>query len=236
MPLALNTHENSKVVPLPQTERGARLIELRRVLGEKFPSAPVRRSTILPTGIATIDRAEGGLRLGAMTEISGTPAGGSLILAAMISMLGKEKRLGALVDSGTFFDPGSFQPAALKRLLWVRCGLPAEAVKAADLLLRDGNLSLLLVDLQGAELRGGLRIPASTWHRFQRVVEQGDMALAVFTPRPLVEGASVRITVDWRWEFEAMAERRTQILTRLSARVSSRRSIGTPHGLELRTA
>ena len=151
-------------------------------------------------------------------------------------MLSKEKRLGALVDCGRFFDPGSFRPAILKRLLWVRCGLPAQGVKAADLLLRDGNLSLLIVDLQGAELRGGLRVPASTWHRFQRVVEQGNMALAVFTPRPLVEAASVRITVDWRWDFEAIADRRTQLLARLSARVSSRRNIATPDCAELRTA
>lgn len=236
MPIALTTRENSKIVPLPQAERGARLIELRRVLGEKFPSAPVRRSGTLATGIEAIDRVEGGLRLGALTEISGTPAGGSLILAALLSMLGKEKRLGALVDSGRFFDPGSFRPGALKRLLWVRCGLPAEAVKAADLLLRDGNLSLLIVDLQGAELRGGLRIPASTWHRFQRVVEQGDVALVIFTPRPVVEGASVRITADWRWDFEALAERRTELLSRLAARVSSRRSIATPDGLERRIA
>ena len=124
----------------------------------------------------------------------------------------------------------------MKRLLWVRCGLPGEAVKAADLLLRDGNLSLLVVDLQGAECRGVGRIPASTWHRFQRVVEQGNMALAILTPRPLVEGASVKISVDWRWDFEAMADRRTELLARLSARVSSRRSLVVPDTLELRTA
>ncbi len=236
MPIALTTRPFSKVVPLPQAERGARLIELRRALADRFPSAPARTSGILATGIEAIDRVDGGLRLGAMTEISGTPAGSALLLAALISMLGKEKRLGALVDCGSFFDAGSFGVAGLKRLLWVRCRLPAEAVKAADLLLRDGNLSLLAVDLQGAECRGVGRIPASTWHRFQRVVEQGNMALAIFTPRPLVEGASVKISVDWRWNFEAMADRRTELLAGLSARVSSRRSLATPGTLELRTA
>lgn len=236
MPITITTRPFSKVVPLLQAERGARLIELRRVLADRFPSAPARTSGILATGIEAIDRVDGGLRLGAMTEISGTPAGSALLLAALISMLGKEKRLGALVDCGSFFDASSFGAAGLKRLLWVRCRLPAEAVKAADLLLRDGNLSLLAVDLQGAECRGVGRIPASTWHRFQRVVEQGNMALAIFTPRPLVEGASVKISVDWRWNFEAMADRRTELLAGLSARVSSRRSLATPGTLELRTA
>ena len=219
------------------TNRGQRLADLRLVLAAKFPVAPVHQAGILPTGIQVIDRVEGGIRLGAITEISGTPAGSSLLLAAMLSMLGKEKRLGALVDCGRFFDPGSFEPLGLKRLLWVRCGLPAEAVKVADLLLRDGNLCLLILDLQGAELRGVGRIPANTWHRFQRVVEQGNMALAVFTPRPLVEGASVKISVDWRWNFEALAERRNTMLAGLVARISSRRSLGlAPASVELRTA
>lgn len=225
--------QNTKVVALGQAERGTRLIELRQALAKKFPAAPVPKIGILPTGIEVIDRVEGGLRLGAMTEISGTPAGSSLLLAAMISMLAKEKRLGALVDCGRYFDPGSFRPAALKRLLWVCCGLPAEAVKAADLLLRDGNLSLLVLDLQGSELRG---VPANTWHRFQRVVEQGSMALAVFTPRPMVEGASVKISVNWEYDFDAIADRRTLLLGRLAARMSSRRAISTRDRVELRTA
>lgn len=227
---------DAKIVPLSQAERRLRLVELQRVLAEKFPAGPGVKSGILPTGIEALDRAEGGMRLGALTEISGRPAGNSLLLAAMFSMLAKEKHLGALVDCGEFFDPGSFSPVGLKRLLWVRCGLPAEAVKATDLLLRDGNLSLLVLDLQGAELRGVGRIPASTWHRFQRVVEHGNMALAVLTSRPLVEGASVRMSVDWRWDFPALAERRTELQAGLSVRAASRRHLVMPGGINQRIA
>jgi hypothetical protein len=36
----------------------------------------------------------------------------------------------------------------LARLLWVRCGEPRAALKAVDLLLHDGNLRLLVLDLQ----------------------------------------------------------------------------------------
>jgi hypothetical protein len=68
------------------------------------------------------------------------------------------------------------------------------------------------------------------------VVEQGNMALAVFSSRPVVEGASVKITLDCRWDFPALAERRTELLARLSARASSRRHLVMPGGLEQRTA
>jgi hypothetical protein len=229
------TREFSKVVRLPQAERGARLIELRRVLAEEFPTEPMPKIGVIETGLEIIDCVEGGLRLGATTEISGSAGGNSLVLAALLSMLAKEQRLGALVDCGSFFDPGSFQPPALKRLLWVRCGLAAEAIKAADLLLRDGNLSVLMLDLQGADMRR-LGTPASTWHRFQRVVEQGNMALAVFTPRPMVEGASVRISTEWRWDFKAIADRRMEILAGLQAHVSARRSMVMSTGPEVLTA
>lgn len=232
MPQLSQTREFLKVVRLPEAERGARLIELRRVLAEKFPTEPPPKIGVIGTGIEAIDRVEGGLRLGATTEFSGSASGNSLVLAALLSMLIKEQRLGALVDCGSFFDPGSFQATALKRLLWVRCGSASEAVKAADLLLRDGNLSLLMLDLQGANMRR-LGTPASTWHRFQRVGEQGTMALAVFTPQPMVEGASVKVATELQWNFESIADRRVEILSRLRARVSARRSMVTPIGREV---
>ena len=50
--------------------RAERLADLRGLLAKKFPAQPVRRSGILPTGIDAIDGAEGGLRLGAMTEMT----------------------------------------------------------------------------------------------------------------------------------------------------------------------
>jgi hypothetical protein len=236
MTAIVDFRRNSKVVPVLLAERTARLAELRQVLAEKYPTGQLPKSGILPTGIGVIDRVEGGLRVGAVTEISGRPGGSSLMLAGLVSMLAREKRLGALVDCGEFFDPGSIAPELLKRLLWVRSGTPGDAVKTADLLLRDGNLSLLMLDLQGAELRGVGRVPANTWHRFQRVVEQSSMSLVVFTSRPLVEGASVRVAAEWGGNFEAIADRRTDLLARLSARISSRRSVVGLEGLNLRTA
>jgi len=43
-------------------------------------------------------------------------------------------------------------------------------VKATDLLLHDGNLPLVLLDLQFLPSRALRKIPPSTWHRFGRLV------------------------------------------------------------------
>jgi hypothetical protein len=183
-----------------------------------------------------IDQIEGGLRLGALTEISGSPAGNSLLFHAMLGLLRRQKRLGALIDCGSFFDPDSFHRASLRRLLWVQCTTPAIAVKAADLLLRDSNLCLLLLDLQDARPRELRRVPASTWHRFQRLVEPSNTALLVFTRQPMIESAAVRIAAEWIWDFATLTTRRGQLLGTMEARVFPRRHLAPPVFAEQRIA
>ena len=220
----------------PGSERQARLIELRQLLAGKYPQEAPRRPGILQTGLAAVDQLEGGLRLGALTEISGSPAGNSLLLHALLALLRRQQRLGALIDCGSFFDPDSFPPASLRRLLWVQCTTPAIAVKAADLLLRDSNLCLLLLDLQDASPRELRRVPASTWHRFQRLVEPSNTALLVFTRQPIIESAAVRIAAEWTWNFSTLTKRRQQLLDTLPARIFPRRHSTPPIFAEQRIA
>ena len=53
-----------------------------------------------------------------------------------------------MIDGRDTFDPQSQPPGACDSLLWIRCRAAKDAVRAADLLLRDGNLPLLLIDLE----------------------------------------------------------------------------------------
>lgn len=201
------------------------MLALRELLAEKFPVAELRPSGLLPTGLAAFDAAEGGLRRGALTELAGPAGSGGLFLGAALAMLRRTRGFGALVDAGRSFDPQGADPRALRRLLWVRCGDAQQAVKAADLLLRDGNLPLLLVDFQRVPARELRRIPASTWHRFQRLVEQTGTAFVVLSPAPMVEGAQVRIAVKNHWSLAAMRRRRGCLLAELEAQVFVRRAL-----------
>jgi len=76
--------------------------------------------------------------------------------------------------------------------------------------------------LQGLPLRHIGRIPASTWHRFQRLVERSGTALVVMTPQPIVEAARVRITLQANWSWEALQQRRGELIANIRAQVYRR--------------
>ena len=213
--------------------RAQQLGALRALLAEKYPTGEVAPPAgVFPLGLQAFDQ-EGGLRRGAVTELVGSTAAGTLFLEATLEALSRERTFAALVDAGGAFDPQGSESPALQRLLWVRCRQALHAVKATDLLLRDGNLPLILLDLVALPLREIGRVPASTWHRFQRLVEPTGTALVILTPRPLVEGARVRIAVRNRWTLAAMRRRRRELLQQMEAQIFSRRDFSVIESLPL---
>jgi hypothetical protein len=201
-----------------------RLAELRQMLAEKYPAVAQKPGGTMPVGLAGVDSAEGGLRRAALTEFSGTSGSGALFLHAMLGAIARENCFGALVDSARTFEPDACTPAALARLLVVFCADAVQAVKAADLLLRDGNLSLVILDFQStppAQLR---RIPANTWHRFQRLAEQTTAAVVALTPQPMIEAAQVRIASSTRWTLAAQRRWRHELIDATDWRVFPRRT------------
>jgi hypothetical protein len=103
-----------------------------------------------------------------------------------------------------------------------------QAVKATDLLLRDGNLSLVMLDLQAVPSRQLQRIPANTWHRLQRLAEQTTAAVVILTPQPMVEAARVRITAGEGWTLAAQRCWQLDLIAEARWRVFARRSVGRP--------
>jgi RecA/RadA recombinase len=131
----------------------ATIQQLRQLLAERFPGAPARAGLFFSTGVIPLDHAlGGGLCKGTLTEISTPPdtAGCLTILNAILCASAQEGRPIALIDGSDGFDPQPLEPALLAHLLWVRCRNTAQFFKAADLLLRDGNLPIVLLDLRGS--------------------------------------------------------------------------------------
>jgi hypothetical protein len=128
-----------------------------------------------------------------------------------------------LVDGSDAFDPASFAEDLLAHLVWVRCQSTAQALQAVDLLARDANLALVMLDLRRAtdvELR---RVPATQWYRLQRAVEPTDLALLVETPRAVVASAQLRFVLDRSQPFTALEQDRATVVHALHASVQRQR-------------
>ena len=193
----------------------SKIIELRELLAAKYPVAPQRTMGCLPTEIASVDAAlRGGLPFGGMTEVVGQ-SGSGLLLTALIRVTQQRRGLLALIDGGDSFDLSGIPTAALSRLLWVRSPTAAKAVQAADLILRDGNLNLVVLDLRSIPPEETRKVPATSWYRLQRVVEPTATAFVVLTRQPLVSGARPRLMLTARFGLNAFDCRQKELLGRL---------------------
>jgi len=177
----------------------ATILQLRELLAQRFPSSPPRRGLFFSTGVPPLDEAlGGGLWKGTLTEISTTPdsTGCLTILNAVLRASALDHRPIALIDAADGFDPQSLDAALLAHILWVRCRDTTQFLKAADLILRDGNLPIVLLDLRGS-LRADLKkIPNTTWYRLQRITAQSDVACLIATTFFMVTSAQYRIELQ----------------------------------------
>ena len=185
------------------------VLDLRKLLTERFPHAPAAAATQLVTGLAFLDEAiGGGLPKGAITELISpeVSAGSASLIHALLETAQRDCYFLALIDGWDSFDPQPLGNACLGHLLWMRCTKALEAIKAADLLLRDGNFPLVIVDLvlnPREELR---KIPQTNWYRLQRLVESTSTACLVLTRQERVSSAQLKIVLENVWSLESFEQ------------------------------
>ena len=167
--------------------RSARLrAQLETALGERvsspFTDIEKRVLECIPSGIASLDEAAGGVPRGAITEICGPPSSGKTSIAlSILAMLSAQQEVCALVDGADSFDPESGAAAGidLGRLLWVRCQDLDQVLRSADLLLQGGGFGIVAMDLSDLPQEAVRRIPLASWFRFQRTIENTPSILLV---------------------------------------------------------
>jgi hypothetical protein len=210
------------------------IIQLRQLLREKFPGLatradelPAHRRDGWSTGITRLDeRLGGGFPKSAISEVVAprAGAGSALLLLQLLRRAASQNQFMALIDGRDSFDAATVESATLSRLLWMRCHHADEAIKAADLVLRDGNLQIVLLDLvlnPPAELR---KVPAPAWYRFQRLVENSNVVLVAFTPRAMISPAEVRVTLRSRFGLKAVEADQVKLTMELDFEVAEARS------------
>jgi len=156
-----------------------------------------RRLRSLPTGIATVDALiQGGFPRGQVSEIVGPASSGRTGLAlSLVARVTAGGALAAWVDPADRFDPASAAAAGvdLARLLWLRGdgrgprNLPG-AAQAAATLVGSGLFDVTVLEMAGVPAHDVRRLPGTTWHRFQRMIEDAPSALVLVAVSHVAQG------------------------------------------------
>jgi len=187
-------------------------IQIESSLERRFPSALTPQAQTIretaATGIAAVDELlEGGLPVGAISEITGPSSSGRTSLAlSFLAQQTREERVCAWVDAHDVLDAESAAACGvqLRQLLWVRCrAVPAvkarthpdftrmdQALRATDLLLQAAGFSALVLDLGSTAPEHGARIPLATWFRFRQAADRTRCSLLVLAEEPLAQSSA----------------------------------------------
>lgn len=208
-----------------KSKSASEIVQLRQVLSERFPNVrawteetATKAHSFWPTGLPQLDKLlNGGLPRGVVTEIvAERPGAGSAVLLRLLLRQSQHKAHPAgLIDGQDSFDAATVEPSVLSQLLWVRCRTAEEAIKAADILLRDRNLPLVALDLKMNPAHQLQKISAMAWYRLQRILRQTATAFVVITPFPLAVSAEVRIHLANQFALAALARSEQEILSEL---------------------
>ena len=179
--------------------RSAQAVEaLLRDLGSRLRRAEAPREAPgrWPTGIAALDRIlGGGFPRGRLGEIAGPASSGRTSLA--LALLATTTRAGesvGVVDAAGAFDPASAAEAglALERTLWVREPRPAEALRAAEILLRAGGFALVVLDLT----RSPPPQAPMVWLRLSRAAAASRTSLVVLACAARLTGSHADLALE----------------------------------------
>jgi len=209
-----------KPVPTHSPADGAPSSDRQSPPRETEPTGPS------PTPLSDWQSREASFPSGAITEISPEhPACGISLLVS--TLLASEEDDAphpglplALIDARDQFDPDSFSVEDCRKILWLRCHETQQALQAADLLLRDGNLPRILLDLSCLPPRELQRIPRSSWHRLRQLAESTQATLLALTPTPFIPGTALRLTLTHRLTLADLIFPRRELQQQLTARTT----------------
>jgi hypothetical protein len=200
--------------------------ELRRKLREKFPEAHSALPVAAEEPAPELPFDPAFFPTGAISEVVGSGVG--MLVAGL---LGEPAECAALpdfvlVDGGDGFDPASYSAQACSRLLWVRCLTAEEMLKAADLLVRDGNVPFVLLDTCGIARRDLQAVAGSVWWRLKLAAEASGCRLVVMSSSPQVPCATVRVALTARLGLEDFEVPRREVVGRLRVMEERKRRAG----------
>lgn len=181
---------------LKQPDRALVFQGLKTWMQHELQSAAAGTEDAIPSGSQAVDqKLAGGYAPGRITEIvEPLPSrGAQSMVHYALAQARRQLRYVALIDANNQFDPQSECTHNLECLLWVRISKMSEVIKACDILIRDGNFSLLMLDLRNTTTSRKHYIRANEWYRIQRVCEKSRIAFVAFTDKSTIPCAHSRL-------------------------------------------
>ena len=193
--------------------------EIEHTLQHRFPAAltPVQKTIheVASTGIAAVDaQLDGGLPVGAISEVTGPESSGRTTLAlSLVAARTREGQVCAWVDADDALDPESAAASGvnLRQLLWVRCrrtpnsaqgksskrpgnlGHLDQALQATDLLLQAGGFAAIVLDLGSTPAEDASRIPLATWFRYRQAADRSRSCLIVLAKASYAQSSAAAV-------------------------------------------
>lgn len=173
----------------PLAQRQAALAQLRRAC-----RSDLGRSTEppFPTGCEVIDAAlHGGLPRGHMVEAVGNVGRLSLALN-VLAQATQRRELAVMIDGADALDPRSAEELGidLRRLLWVRVKKGNDALRAADMVLSAGGVSLLVLYLV-EQSDPQLAMRTALWTRLGQRTQRAKASVLICADKPLAQSFAV---------------------------------------------
>ncbi len=129
---------------------------------------------VLPSGIPAFDHIlGGGLPRGTIATLEGPPSSGRMALAARLLAAATAGGLGAVVGTSAFPPGLAAAGIRLERLLVISAPEPVGAARAADILLRSGVFTVIVIPA----LPSGRATGSATWARLASLAHRANVAL-----------------------------------------------------------
>ena len=94
-----------------------------------------------------------------------------------------------------------------------------QALRVADVLLRDENLGMVLVDLRDCDRWELRRVRSTVWYRLQRLAGQWGGVFALFTPQAMIPSSQIRVELTGRISVAQADESLGKVTESLALRV-----------------
>src|SRR6202022_2157672 len=146
----------------------------RRHWGTTAAAFTLGDERVVRTGIDALDAAlGGGFPRGTIGTLEGPPSSGRSALAARLLAAATRRGLGAAVGVDLFPPALAAAGVRLERLLIVRTGEPVEAARAADIIVRSGAFTVVVIPT----LPSGRGTGSATWTRLASLAHRGNLLL-----------------------------------------------------------